>query len=206
MPVSVTNTFSNGTTADASQVNTNFTDLVNFVNNSTVHKDGSVAMSGLLTLHSADPTNANHATRKSYVDDQDKKAILVRQGAELTFTSSSATTENTATVIGTVTVADPGYDYYVWGHASLATYVNGATGLSVWSLGIFINGSLVDRLDVPFVDSVGMSIGVPLRSTARSGGAATTVTARVWRQSGTGSLFYGGNVKTNFLQVYSAKQ
>lgn len=31
--VAVTNTFTNGTTADASQVNTNFSDLVNFVNN-----------------------------------------------------------------------------------------------------------------------------------------------------------------------------
>lgn len=65
---SVTYAFTNGTSADGTQVNTNFTDLVNFLNSSTVHSDGSVPMTGLLTLHSLDPTTANHAVRKSYAD------------------------------------------------------------------------------------------------------------------------------------------
>jgi hypothetical protein len=65
---SVTYALTNGTTADASQVDTNFDDLVGFLNGSVVHKDGSVSMTGLLTLHAADPSTANHATRKSYVD------------------------------------------------------------------------------------------------------------------------------------------
>lgn len=71
---SVTHALSNGTTADASQVATNFTDLVNFLNASTVHKDGAIAMTGALSLVGSDPTTANHATRKSYVDVRDTKA------------------------------------------------------------------------------------------------------------------------------------
>jgi len=47
---SVTNTFTNGTTADADDVNANFTDLVNFLNASTVHADGAVPMTGTLDL------------------------------------------------------------------------------------------------------------------------------------------------------------
>ncbi len=47
---SVTNSFTNGTTADADDVNTNFTDLVTFLNGSVVHRDGSKSMSGALAM------------------------------------------------------------------------------------------------------------------------------------------------------------
>lgn len=43
---SVSNSFVNGTPADATQVNANFTSLVNFLNNSVVHRDGSKSMTG----------------------------------------------------------------------------------------------------------------------------------------------------------------
>jgi hypothetical protein len=65
---SVTYTFTALTKAQAAQVNTNFQNLVTFLNGSTVHADGAVSMTGALTLPNSDPTNANHATRKSYVD------------------------------------------------------------------------------------------------------------------------------------------
>lgn len=42
----ITNTFVDATPAEAADVNTNFTDLVTFANGSTVHVDGSKAMSG----------------------------------------------------------------------------------------------------------------------------------------------------------------
>lgn len=61
-------TFSNGTSADADEVNGNFTALKNFVEDQTVQKDGSVAMQGRLTLHGSDPTAPNHAVRKAYLD------------------------------------------------------------------------------------------------------------------------------------------
>ena len=41
--VSVTYTFTNGTDADADEVNQNFTDLVTFINTDVIHRDASVA-------------------------------------------------------------------------------------------------------------------------------------------------------------------
>lgn len=64
---SITYTFSNGTNADAVQVNKNFTDLVNFLNATAVHKDGSTSMTGQLNLV-GNPVDDAHAARKAYVD------------------------------------------------------------------------------------------------------------------------------------------
>lgn len=61
-------TFANDTNADAVQVSANFDALVTFLNASALHADGSVSMSGMLTLTGTTPTLANHATRKGYVD------------------------------------------------------------------------------------------------------------------------------------------
>lgn len=68
---SVTNNFAAGTPAVADEVDVNFADLVTFLNAETVHKDGSIAMTGILALPGSDPTTANQATRKAYVDAQD---------------------------------------------------------------------------------------------------------------------------------------
>jgi len=65
---SVTYTFTNASTAQAAEVNTNFGDLVTFINSNAIQKDGSLAMTSRLTLASLDPTSADHAARKSYVD------------------------------------------------------------------------------------------------------------------------------------------
>lgn len=50
---SVQYTFHNGTTADANQVNQNFSDIVSFLNNEVVQRDGSVLMTGPLVLSGA---------------------------------------------------------------------------------------------------------------------------------------------------------
>lgn len=65
---SVSYSFVNGATNDGPQVTQNFTDVVNFLNNQVVHKDGSVTMTGALSLPASDPVSANQAARKSYVD------------------------------------------------------------------------------------------------------------------------------------------
>jgi microcystin-dependent protein len=49
---SVTNTFTGATAAVASQVNRNFTDLVDFANDSTVHRDGSKPFTGQVSMGS----------------------------------------------------------------------------------------------------------------------------------------------------------
>lgn len=64
----VTNNFVQGTPANASEVNTNFADLVTWINANATHLDGTKAFTGLVTLPATTPSNANHATRKAYVD------------------------------------------------------------------------------------------------------------------------------------------
>lgn len=88
---SVTNNFANGATSDADAVDQNFTDLVNFANTNVVHKDGSVAMTGALTLPGS-PSTALQAASKGYVDGLVPAATstwtpVVRQGAT-TFTTT----------------------------------------------------------------------------------------------------------------------
>lgn len=61
-------TFTNQTNADATAVNSNFTKLRNFLINEVIHKDASVAFTGIPTLPATTPSNANHAVRKGYVD------------------------------------------------------------------------------------------------------------------------------------------
>lgn len=75
---SVTYTFTGGGNAVASEVNTDFTDIVNFLNNDVLHVDGSKPMGAALTLVNADPVNDNDAARKKYVDDR-TKGVLSKQ-------------------------------------------------------------------------------------------------------------------------------
>lgn len=62
---SVTNTFVNATTADATDVNQNFTDVVTFLNGSVLHLDGSKAMSGNLDASSNKIVNLTSGTADS---------------------------------------------------------------------------------------------------------------------------------------------
>ena len=70
----VTFTPVNGGTVLASELVTNFTDLVNFLNASVVHRDGALAMTAALAMGAnkitgvADPTLAQDAATKAYVD------------------------------------------------------------------------------------------------------------------------------------------
>jgi hypothetical protein len=60
-------TFTALTTIASAEVNAELNQVISFLNNDVVHVDGSKALTGLLTLHAADPTADNHAVRKSYV-------------------------------------------------------------------------------------------------------------------------------------------
>jgi hypothetical protein len=81
----------NGDPSDADQVDQNFADLIAFITNEVIQKDGSKQMTQQLSLVAADPTTANQATRKSYVD------TLVANGpAALQIATSSLANENGA--------------------------------------------------------------------------------------------------------------
>lgn len=71
---SVPNSFTNGTAADADEVNQNFNALKDFANNSTVHVDGSKAFTSNVDAGSnkvvnvTAPTASTDAANKAYVD------------------------------------------------------------------------------------------------------------------------------------------
>jgi hypothetical protein len=70
-------TFTMATDSSADEVNQNFDDLVDFVNGSVIHKDGSVAFTSVPSGPATDPTTTNQLTRKAYVDAGDKLRLLV---------------------------------------------------------------------------------------------------------------------------------
>lgn len=61
---SVTYTFTAGTTIVSDQVDQNFADLVTFLQDDTVHTDGSQAMTGGLVLPNSEPSSSNTAVRR----------------------------------------------------------------------------------------------------------------------------------------------
>lgn len=71
---SVTYSFTNGLLTDAGEMNTNFTDLVSFLNASVLHVDGSKAMTSDLPMGSnkvtglADPTADTDAATRKFAD------------------------------------------------------------------------------------------------------------------------------------------
>lgn len=101
----VTYQFTNGTTADGPQVSQNFTDLLSFLNGSTIHKDGSKVMTGILTLAAAG-TAALHAVTVGQLAD----------GPPLAKMFGSTLTNDTANPTGTyqqwgsefITISNPG--------------------------------------------------------------------------------------------------
>lgn len=63
-------TFVADTNIAPNQVNANFDDIVSFINNNLIHKDGTRAMEAHLSLLAANPVSDNQAARKAYVDSQ----------------------------------------------------------------------------------------------------------------------------------------
>lgn len=66
--VSVTYNFVAGTPAVADDVDTNFSDLVSWINTNAVHLDASKAFTSIPSGPASDPTTGNQFTRKAYVD------------------------------------------------------------------------------------------------------------------------------------------
>lgn len=80
-------TFVADTNIQPNQVNANFDDIVAFLNNNTVHTDGTRAMTAALALPGTDPTSDNQAARKAYVD---AKAAAVDAHPEAAAAQTSA--------------------------------------------------------------------------------------------------------------------
>lgn len=70
-PLNKQYTFTDGTDIVANQVNVNFDDIVGFINNQLLHRDGTKDFTAVPTGPAVDPTGPNHLSRKAYVDARD---------------------------------------------------------------------------------------------------------------------------------------
>lgn len=91
--LTIPNTFANSTTADATQVNANFTAVKDFIDDEVIQKDGSKAFTGLVSGPATDPTAADHLSRKAYVDAQ----IATRAASSHTHAAGDVTSGTFAT-------------------------------------------------------------------------------------------------------------
>ena len=76
----MTYTFTNGTASNATEVNANFTTLVNWITANAMQLDGTVAFTGIPSGPASDPTTANQLTRKSYVDGKSADVGDIKMG------------------------------------------------------------------------------------------------------------------------------
>lgn len=105
---SVTYTFAPHTLIKASEANTNFQDIIDFLTNEVIHKDASVAFTVTPSGPSSDPTTNDQFARKKYVDD--KVAAIpsfttgfdskVKRGTTTITFSSSDSASRTVTIAG----------------------------------------------------------------------------------------------------------
>lgn len=85
--------FTPGTPAVASQVNTDLQTLFNWVNTNGIWADASTAFTGVPTGPSLDPTSANQFTRKSFVDNKllsGTTPVLLRGGQSSAIVNGSS--------------------------------------------------------------------------------------------------------------------
>jgi hypothetical protein len=82
---SVTYSFAPNTTILSAQVNTNFEDIVDFLNNSVMHRDAAVAFTNVPSGPASDPSSDNQLTRKAYVD-----ALVGERPRLISYTTSTS--------------------------------------------------------------------------------------------------------------------
>ena len=186
-----TYTFTNGIAADAVQVNTNFTDIKNFLNTEVVQRDASIPFTVIPSGPASDPTTANQFTRKSYVDASD--LVLTRKVPTWVAAQvGSAGTFSSGQTLITSTITDPGYDIEILGSATC--HFVASVQPSIWDLTVYVDGVQISGLTVPFISVVapyGISIGVPLARATHATGTNCAVTVKMNNIYGGGTITLG---------------
>jgi len=118
--MNIPNSITNGTVADATDVQQNFDHIESHVNTEVVNRDGSIAMTGELLLPS-NPTSNLAAATKSYVDGKDSAMdtrVTALEGTDIVVTlTGDVTGTGTITDLGDVsfvtTVVDDSHNHVV---------------------------------------------------------------------------------------------
>jgi len=133
--LNVPNSITNGTVADATDVQQNFDAIESHVNTEVVNRDGSIAMTGELLLPS-NPTSNLAASTKSYVDGKDSAMntrVTALEGTDIVVTlTGDVTGTGTITNLGDVsfatTVVDDLHDHTIDNVDGLQTALDGKLG------------------------------------------------------------------------------
>lgn len=154
---SVTHTFVAATTAVASEVNTNFSDVTTFLNNQVLHLDGSKTMTSDLPMGSnkvvsvAEPTVSSDAATKNYVDNATAQlndlptTLNIESGFVNTNTNASgqiSVTYSTATTgTGTLQITPFTTSTSVIDHVQVAQSTTTGFTVTCWSGGSRVNSA-----------------------------------------------------------------
>lgn len=193
----VTNNIQNGTLADAADVMTNFNDLIAFSNTLVVHEDGSIPMTGALTLN-GNVTSALHAV--PYQQHEDGPSAMSMNVLRLATSSAATAAGNAYTVYdATLTVANPNRVVSIAAHFTGQYVVDvssgqckvrlqystdgGATWVNGRDIGGFVAGAAVGSLH-PIVCMAGTSSVTPTGTIQVRCQFAGTATANVRIQTG----------------------
>lgn len=142
--LTVTNTFVNGAANDGPQVTQNFSDVTSYINSNCIVKDGTVALTALLSGPALDPTSANHLARKQYVDDRVGRQVGYTQNQTHTITALN-TWEN----VITTTITNPSKAIGIKGEGFMSVVPGNADDYFQARVGIsFDNGATYTYGDV----------------------------------------------------------
>lgn len=138
--VALTNTLTNGTTEDADEVQQNFVDLRDYINDKVIRQDGANSMAAALTL-SGDPSAASHATRRSYVDGC---VVLATGGATQSWVADTwATVKFSSEVRDTTDGGTAATNYTL----ASGVFVAPSNGIYLCSFGIAPQSGTTDRYE-----------------------------------------------------------
>lgn len=139
------NTIINGASGDASKVQQNFDAIVTDSNVNLIKKDGTLQMTGQLSLLASDPTLADHATRKSYTDASIATAIateVTNRNAAITTTTEArigARVQRNATqAVVNITPAFITFDTEVWDYSTFFSAPNTNVSIPVGLAGLYL--------------------------------------------------------------------
>jgi hypothetical protein len=187
--------FVNGNATDGDQVDQNFTDVKNYIDTELIRRDGTVAMTGELSL-SGTPTASGSAATKGYADQ------FVHTHVRNNYTPPASILA-AGTVLATTTITDPGYDIEIDGVGSnICAAITGLDLSNLWELYVTIDGTSIAGLRIPIVTAQ-QSLVTPFGITAHTTGTNCTITLGCVRTNGSQASLaqYGADSRYNYLDI-----
>lgn len=179
----VTYTFAANTLVKASEANTNFQDIIDFLTTHVIQKDASVAFTATPSGPSTDPTGDDQFTRKKYVDDL---GLTVPRSKAATVTGANGNITSTANF--TALPVNLQVASFVKRSASSRLHVSVGSGVyNNNGLGTFIVGVRISGVDYPVYGSIGSSMGSGEIEIEGLGAATYTVQVRARVGNGAGT-------------------